>query len=454
MRQISAVPQPSPRCRAGSSTFLRIVLVSLVWLLASLHPAVADIVPRKVALVIGNAAYPGKARLANTTADARLMADTFRALGYETTLLQDVDRNAMIRAVAQLAEGMKEGGVAALYFAGHGLQLAGENYLLPMNLPPLTQKLVRDDAYPLQHAIDRLRDSGAQVSMIIVDACRNVPYGWGYRALEEEGLTALKPAKGMLIAYATAPGQLALDGKSGSHSPFTSALAESMRQPGIRVDDVFKRVRSLVRERTRDEQQPWVATSLVGDFFFTPPGSAPIKLATVLPAPQRPSGRTRQLPEVERGNAHAPKVAKLEWFQLMQPDALTLAYKEMEISARQITLDDFPRLTRKAESGNVIAQTTLGLAYRNGSILWRSNPKAVHWFQAAAEQGFAIGENELGEMYYLGRGVDKDVAASIPLFEKAAAAGYTVAKLNLLQAMAWNDPMKWVELLKPVFHDK
>jgi TPR repeat protein len=102
--------------------------------------------------------------------------------------------------------------------------------------------------------------------------------------------------------------------------------------------------------------------------------------------------------------------------------------------------------------GNVIAQTTLGLAYRNGSILWRSNPKAVRWFQAAADQGFAIAENELGEMYYLGRGVDKDVAASIPLFEKAAAAGYTVAKLNLLQAKAGNEPMKWVELLKPVFN--
>jgi hypothetical protein len=422
-------------------------VVVLVALLVSVV-AMADTTPRKAALVIGNADYPGKARLANTVSDAVLMADTFRALGYETTLLKNTDRATMMRAVAQLADGMKEGGVAALYFAGHGLQLAGENYLLPMNLPPLTQKLVRDDAYPLQHAIDRLRNSGAQVSMIIVDACRNVPYGWGYRALEEEGLTALQPAKGMLIAYATAPGQLALDGRFGSHSPFTSALAESMRQPGMRVDDVFKRVRSLVRERTRDEQQPWIATSLVGDFYFMPPGSVPIKLATALPPPQRPSGRTRQLPDAGSGNVHAPKAAKLEWFQLMQPDALTLTYKDMEINARQITLDDIPRLTRKAEAGNVIAQTTLGLAYRNGPIHWRSNPKAVHWFQAAADQGFAIAENELGEMYYLGRGVDKDVATSIPLFEKAAAAGYTVAKLNLLQAKAGNDPMKWIELIK------
>jgi hypothetical protein len=151
MTPLNAVaPNPasssSSQRRLVSRALLHILLLLFVWSFAGLHPAVAETVSRKVALVIGNADYPGKARLANTTADARLMADTFRALGYETTLLQDVDRAAMIRAVAQLAEGMKEGGVAALYFAGHGLQLAGENYLLPMNLPPLTQKLMRDDA--------------------------------------------------------------------------------------------------------------------------------------------------------------------------------------------------------------------------------------------------------------------------------------------------------------------
>lgn len=432
----------------------RVRSLLLLILLVISHLTLADAMPRKAAVVIGNSDYPGKAQLANTTADAKLMAETFRSLGYDTTLLLNVDRPTMMRTVAQLAESMKDGGVAALYFAGHGLQLAGDNYLLPMGLPPLTQKLVRDDAYPLQHAIDRLRDSGTQVSMIIVDACRNVPYGWGYRALEEEGLTTLKPAKGMLIAYATAPGQLALDGKSGGNSPFTAALAEAMRQPGIRVDEVFKRVRSKVRERTRDEQQPWVSTSLVGDFFFIPPGSEAIKLATAQIVPALSTGRTRQYPQANGTKKISKSTENLEWFQLMQPDKLTWTFKELQQTASQLTLDDLPRLIRNAEAGNVMAQTTLGLAYRDGPIYWRSNPKAVHWYQAAADQGFAIAQDELGQMYYLGRGVDKDVGRSIELFKQAAAAGYVSAKLNLMQAKGGNDPNKWVEMLKPIFLPK
>lgn len=430
-------------------TLVRMALVIAVCWHGSVSFA-ASPVPPKHALVIGNAAYPGKARLANTTSDSELMANTFRGLGYQTTLLQDADRAGMIRAVAQLADKVKGGGVAALYFAGHGLQLANENYLLPMGLPPLTQKLVRDDAYPLQHAIDRLRNSGAHVSLIIVDACRNVPYGWGYRTLEEEGLAAPKPAKGMLIAYATAPGQLALDGKPGSNSPFTAALAEGMRQPGVRVDELFKRVRSQVREQTRDEQQPWISTSLIGDFYFAPAVDGRTKLAAIQTAPTKPRGGARQLPEPEPSRTRPAKSANLEWFQLLQHDELTLLYKDMERTAHHLTPDDLPRLRRKAEAGNVIAQTTLGIAYREGlPVQWRSNPKAMKLFRAAADQGYAIAQNELGEMYFLGRGVDKDVPASIPLFEQAAAAGYMVAKLNLLEARAGHDPKKWLEILKP-----
>lgn len=429
-------------------TLARIFFVIAVWLHGAVAFAAAPVLP-KHALVIGNGAYPGKARLSNTTSDARLMADTFRGLGYQTTLLEDVDRAGMIRAVAQLADGMKGGGVAALYFAGHGLQLAGENYLLPVGLPPLTQKLVRDDAYPLQHAIDRLRNSGAQVTMIIVDACRNVPYGWGYRSLDEEGLATTRPAEGMLIAYATAPGQLALDGKPGSHSPFTAALSEAMRQPGLRVDEVFNRVRNEVRASTRDEQQPWVATSLVGDFYFVPPANARINLTAVPAALAQPDGPPRQLAKPEPVKSQPAQSANLEWFQLLQPDELTMTYKEMERNAHQLTRDDLPRLIHKAKAGNVIAQTTLGIAYRAGlPVQWRSNPKAVKWFRAAADQGYAIAQNELGEMYYLGRGVDKDVPASIRLFEAAAKAGYTTAKLNLLQAQAGSDPNQWAELIR------
>lgn len=428
----------------------RVDLSLAVWLWAAMSYA-TEASPAKFALVIGNAAYPGKAQLANTLSDAQLMADTFRKLGYQTTLLKDANRAAMIGAVAQLAGKTNSGGIAALYFAGHGLQLAGENYLLPIGLPPLTQKLVKDDTYPLQLAIDRLRNSGAQISLIFIDACRNDPYGMAYRSLPAEGLAEPKPAKGMLIAYSTAPGQLALDGKSGDHSPFAKALAESMLQPGIDIDVVFAQVRSSVRAQTKDEQQPWVSSSLVGDFYFRPPLNLPIKkVAITQPAKISAGRRTSQLTDLEtKSNQSAPVTPpRSEWFQHLGPDALTLEYNELASTAHHLTKDDFPRLIRKAKSGNVIAQTTLGIAYREGSAhRWGSNPKAVKWFRIASAQGFAIAQNELAEMYFLGRGVDKNVPQSIRLFQAAANAGYMSAKLNLIQAQAGNDPKQLAEQL-------
>jgi hypothetical protein len=400
------------------------------------------------------------------------MADTFRKLGYQTTLLTNADRTGMIKAVGDLADKMQGGGVAALYFAGHGLQLQSQSYLLPVGLPPLNQKLVKNDAYPVQLAIDRLSNSHAQVSLIIVDACRNVPYGWGYRTLDQEGLAKSNPAKGMLIAYATAPGQLALDGTSGSsHSPFTAALAETMNKPGLKVDEVFSQVRSQVRKQTKDEQQPWVDTSLVGDFYFKPPPNTPVWLASSQKSSAIPSGSARQL-------SQSGGSAQLEWFELLKPDELTLQYNDMASTAHQLTKDDLPRLIHKAQAGNVIAQTTLGIAYRDGasveskvrlwngaqamsvtnpdasSLKWRSNVKAVKWFRAAADQGFAIAKNELGEMYFLGRGVDKNVPKSVTLFEAAAQAGYVPAKLNLIQANAGDDPNQWAKQLSGLLKGK
>jgi hypothetical protein len=454
------------------------IVISIGISLFTMAVYAAEPAPPKVALVIGNAAYPGKAQLANTVLDAQLMADTFRKLGYQTTLLTNADRTGMIKAIGQLADKMQGGGVAALYFAGHGLQLESQSYLLPVGLPPLNQKLVKNDAYPVQLAIDRLSNSHAQVSLIIVDACRNVPYGWGYRTLNEEGLAKSNPAKGMLIAYATAPGQLALDGTSGSsHSPFTTALAETMNKPGLKVDEVFSQVRSQVRKQTKDEQQPWIDTSLVGDFYFRPPANTPVWLASTQKTSAILGGGTRQLPQSSLNNAQSA-TTNLEWFELLKPDELTLQYNDMERTAHQLTKDDLPRLIHKAQAGNVIAQTTLGIAYRDGatteskvhlwngaqamritnpdpvSLNWRSNVKAVKWFRAAADQGFAIAKNELGEMYFLGRGIDKNVPKSVQLFEAAVQAGYVPAKLNLIQANAGDDPNQLAEQLSSLLKRK
>ncbi|MHB8914715.1 MAG: caspase family protein [Thiobacillus sp.] len=447
------------------------LILACVTTLALMVAHAAEIPPPKFALVIGNADYPGKARLANPVPDAELIADTFRRLGYQTTLLKNADRAAMIRAVAQLADAMHRGGVAALYFSGHGLQLGGEDFLLPVGLPPLTQNLLRNDAYPLQLALDRLHNSGAQVSLIIVDACRNVPYGWGYRTLNERGLAKLKPAEGMLIAFATAPGELALDGKTGSHhSPFTAALANAMEMPNLSIDQVFAQVRTQVREQTHNEQQPWVDTSLVGDFYFRPPANMTLKLAGLAPAHGGWTGLTRQLQTGDKKPANPPissanksnaaissiipfpiLAAKInvnkwgekippkhpvpvypEWPNPLQQSPLIDQYHDIKYTAKNLTLDDLPRLIHKAQRGDMVAQITLGFAYRDTlPQQWRSNPKAVKWFRKAARHGSPIAQTELGEMYHQGIGVDTNIHKAMQLFEAASKSGYLNAKLDL-----------------------
>jgi TPR repeat protein len=454
----------------------------------------AEVPPPKFALVIGNANYPGKARLANPVSDAELMAETFRQLGYQTTLLKNADRAAMIRAVAQLADALHGGGVAALYFSGHGLQLGGADFLLPVGLPPLTQNLLRNDAYPLQLALDRLHNSGAQVSLIIVDACRNVPYGWGYRTLSEQGLAEVNPAEGMLIAFATAPGELALDGKPGSHhSPFTAALAQAMETPNLTIDQVFAQVRAKVRQQTKDEQQPWVNTSLVGDFSFRPPANVVLQLATAQSTHGKLAGVSRQSPGIQknpitdlaeepyrfspppletwsydssslsgfkkldalldaRDKNQAMALNKANFWGGSLSRTLTVQFNDLKNTENTLTPNDLPVLIADAQYEDVNAQTVLGFAYRDGLLVQsRSNPNAVKWFRAAAHQGFAIAENELGVMYYEGLGVDKNVLKAEQWFEAASKAGYIIARINLIQAQAGNDPAKLANLMSTLY---
>jgi Caspase domain len=241
---------------------------------------------RRVALVIGNSAY-AVGRLRNPTHDARSMAETLRGLGFEVTHLQDLGLAGMKRALREFGGGLKGGGVGLFYYAGHGVQVKGENYLIPVDAAPQSAQEVEYEALSADLVLAQLAVNSSGTNIVILDACRNNPFARGFRSADE-GLAAVSAPGGTLVAFATAPGAVASDGPGSSNGVYTQELLRFMRVPGLSVEEVFKRVRVAVRERTQGKQTPWEESSLTGDFYFTPPLASGGGGSKAAPAPATP----------------------------------------------------------------------------------------------------------------------------------------------------------------------
>ncbi|EPX94902.1 hypothetical protein C404_26710 [Ralstonia sp. AU12-08] len=401
----------------------------------------------KFAVVIGNTRYSGRYALHNAENDARLIAASLKQAGYATELIVDADRNALYQALGRLAEQMSAGGAAAFYYAGHGMQIRGRNYLIPVGAPLDRPDALSQTAMPVDYLITRLKDSGAHLSLVMLDACRNDPdeggFSGAYRgAGAPAGFVAQKPANGMLVAYATQPGERALDGR-GTNGPFAQALSNWLPRPGMPIEDVMKHVMTDVRASTRDEQRPWIATSLVGDFALVPAPKAQARLMLARPGRNVDGTPARGAASVS-SDATAISTADgkplLQWFQTAGQDEQMMIAQQIEREAKGVNRDDLPRLERQARGGNVVAASVLGTAYRRGfgagTQVTRSNTVAMRWFLLAAAQDMPYALNELGEMFYLGHGTTRDVAKARRYYEAAAAQGYMPARLNLFQVQA------------------
>ena len=228
----------------------------------AIGPAVSN--EQRVALVIGNGAYPS-ANLRNPVNDARAMAEKLTALGFNVSLKTDITRRQMDRAIVQFGESLTQGGVALFYFAGHGMQVRGKNFLMPVDAEINSEASVRSEAVDVEQVLDQL--GPVRLSMVILDACRNNPFERRFRGMGDGGLAQIDAPKGTLIAYATAPGKTAADG-AGANGLYTQQLLRALDRPGLKVEDVFKQVRINVSKQTNDAQIPWEASSLVGEFVF------------------------------------------------------------------------------------------------------------------------------------------------------------------------------------------
>jgi uncharacterized caspase-like protein len=236
------------------------ILACLVFLLAA--PAHAD---RRVALVIGNGAYRS-APLKNPTNDARDMAATLKNLGFEVILRENASLRQMEDAVDELWRRLKAGGAGLFFFAGHGLQVAGGNYLVPVDARLQAEQDVKYRCMDAGLVLGRMEDAGNGLNIVILDACRNNPYARSFRSATE-GLAKMDAPKGSLVAYATAPDSVAADG-AGKNGIYTGQLLKNLRTPGLGIEELLKRVRIGVLRETGEKQVPWEASSLTGHFVL------------------------------------------------------------------------------------------------------------------------------------------------------------------------------------------
>jgi hypothetical protein len=238
----------------------------------------------RLALVIGNANYRN-APLTNPVNDARLMEAVLKQAGFQVIKAENASLRETRRLVRDFGDRLKQrGGVGLFYFAGHGVQVKGENYLVSIDSDIRNEDEVAEDALNAQLVLEKMQSAGNRVNLVILDACRNNPFAVRSRA-SGMGLATMSAPSGSMVAYSTSPGSVASDG-NGQNGLYTQHLAKVISNPGLPVEEVFKQVRTLVRRDSNNQQTPWENTALEGQFYFQPSQLAAIAPALVTGAPR------------------------------------------------------------------------------------------------------------------------------------------------------------------------
>jgi hypothetical protein len=263
-------------------------------------PAQAE---RRVALVIGNSDYRNAAPLANPVNDAQAMAAKLTALGFEVILRKDATKAQMEDAVGIFGEKLTADATGLLFYAGHGIQVAGRNYLVPVDAKLASEQRVKLETVDAEVVLDQMAAARTKVSLVILDACRNNPFERRFRSTSG-GLAQMNAPEGTLVAYATAPGKVANDG-DGRNGLYTGELLKVLGEPGLPVEEVFKRVRVAVSKASNGGQTPWESSSLVGDLYFVPKGTQAMAAPAVPAEPSRQAMELAFWQTVQNGSDRA-----------------------------------------------------------------------------------------------------------------------------------------------------
>ena len=245
----------------------KIIAVLFLFLLISTC-ALAQKQEQRVALVIGNGSYK-ESPLKNPANDANDIAQTLRGLGFKVILRTNATRREMVESVRELGRALKLGGVGFFYYAGHGVQSKGKNYLIPVGGEIKTESDLEFEALDVNMIMAQMDEAANRVNILVLDACRNNPFARSFRS-SARGLAQMDGAKGSFVAYATSPGSVADDGE-GRNGIYTKHLLASLSRPDSKLEDVFKRVRIDVAKETLNRQIPWDSSSVLGEFYFQIP---------------------------------------------------------------------------------------------------------------------------------------------------------------------------------------
>jgi uncharacterized caspase-like protein len=246
---------------------------------------------QRLALVVGNSQYQ-QSPLRNPINDARAVNASLIDLGFQTEAALDVNLRGLEAAVNRLVSRVRPGDIVVFYYAGHGIQIEGENYLVPVDFNARDEADAKYASYAASRVQERIEKAGARVVILILDACRNNPFQ-STRSMGS-GLAAMGSGKGTLIAFATAPGKTADDNPRGDNGLFTTHLIQSIKEPGLSLDQIFTRVRERVYNASGGRQVPWTVSSVIGEIYLSGGGAA--KPAPVNPLARRQPAATAPPP--------------------------------------------------------------------------------------------------------------------------------------------------------------
>ena len=443
----------------------------------------------RLALVIGNGKYANAPKLENPANDSADIAAALRNVGFEVIEQQDASRESMTKAVREFSSRLRGTEVALFFYAGHGMQMSGENYLLPVDADIQTPADVRFNTVNLTDIQQEMEGSG-RANIIILDACRNNPFAdklaQSGRAAPSRGLGRIDAAgEGSLIVYSTQPNNVALDG-AGRNSPFTAALLKHVITPGIEVRQMLSRVRGDVLSATERRQTPWDSSSLTGDVYLAGAPTSPPAIAAAVPIPpSAPAANTSDAPDASRANeqvaamptapppalpavpkpapppqnecdrlvAFAPpfsapeqlKRAKhVNWPAATAACAAVVAeqpgnmrmqyYYGLALDKTNNTVEAVRRVKMAADAGDADAMDSLGFFFATGRGALKSPERAFEMFSKAAALGNASGTSNLGSMYSNGLFVKQDFPKALDYYEKAVEAGNSFS-LNQIGVM-------------------
>ena len=405
----------------------RLILCVAVFLL----PAVAF--AERVALVVGVARYEHIEPLDNTVNDARLIAQTLEDIGFTVTLVTDPGYADLAREMESFAFQAETAELALIYFAGHGIEVQGENFLVPADADVRSNRDVQRQSVSLNDFLETV-DRARVMRIVILDSCRNNPFGDGLDLTLETnaadpatdtrgtgGLAPPSPDRGTLVAFAAKDGQVALDGTAGN-SPFAMALADRMKQPGLEISLMFRQVRDRVLEVTGNQQEPHTYGSLSGvPFYLAGPAEGDSDQASgdlrVAWSGLRPDQESQLVALADLGDTRS---------------MVGLAYMRLNPEADRFDpAEAVSLLTRAAEAGSPEAQFELAKLYEAGIGVAPDPARALELYKAAADQDFADAINDLGFLHYQGElGLNPDPQSALKLFERAADLRHPQALFN------------------------